>query len=84
MSHSTLKIKPDNLSGQTGARIIDKHSNQQLKKVFVFFFIFAPKAILFSRPSGIDCAKVRHEIRTEKSFSKLFFNFGPYIVGAPF
>ena len=45
-----------------------------------FFFIFAPKAILCPRPSGIDCALVRNEIRTFKSFSELFFDFGPYIV----
>ena len=46
------------------------------KKIFRnFFFNFAPKAILSPRPSGIDCALVRNEIRTLKSFSKLFSIF---------
>ena len=45
------------------------------KSLVFFFFNFAPKAIAFSGPSGIDCAKLRLEIRTGTCFSKLISIF---------
>ena len=39
MSHSTRKIKPYNLSSQSGARITDEHSNQQLIRPIKTFLL---------------------------------------------
>ena len=67
MSYSTQKINPDNFSRQSGARITDKHSNQQIIRPI-------KKSLLVEE----DCIQRRIFVLSSPTISKFRYQLGSF------